>query len=202
MAEIHGTCDERFETVREALAANFDAGLEVGASAAVVLDGELVADVWGGVIDDDGTPWQRDTIINVYSTTKGMTALCAHVLMDRGQLDVDAPVARYWPEFAQAGKGDIPVRWLLSHRAGLSAIREPLPIEALYALRYHSFYPWHKEGDYDYLANDQDREMLKWVRAFNRYDLYSKGDGRPDAKALRPYYEDLVNEFFPTPLQW
>ena len=59
-----------------------------------------------------------------------------------------------------------------------------------------------KEGEYDYLANDQDREMLKWVRAFNRYDLYSKGDGRPDAKALRPYYEDLVNEFFPTPLQW
>jgi len=81
-------------------------------------------------------------------------------------------------------------------------VRDRLPMEALYALRYHSFYPWHKEGEYDYLANDQDRAMLKWVRAFNRYDLYSKGDGRPDAKALRPYYEDLVNEFFPDPLQW
>ena len=64
-------------------------------------------------------------------------------------------------------------------------VKDHLPTEALYALRYHSFYPWHKEGEYDHLANDQDREMLKWVRAFNRYDLYSKGDGRPDAKALR-----------------
>ena len=81
-------------------------------------------------------------------------------------------------------------------------VKDRLPLEALYALRYHSFYPWHKEGEYDYLANDQDRAMLKWVRAFNRYDLYSKGDGRPDAKALRPYYEELVNEFFPDPLRW
>jgi inositol oxygenase len=81
-------------------------------------------------------------------------------------------------------------------------VKDLLPIEALYALRYHSFYPWHKHGAYDYLATDQDREMLKWVRAFNRYDLYSKGDGRPDVKALRPYYEDLVNEFFPQTLNW
>jgi inositol oxygenase len=81
-------------------------------------------------------------------------------------------------------------------------VKDKLPIEALYALRYHSFYPWHKENEYDYLANDQDRAMLKWVRAFNRYDLYSKGDGRPDQKALRPYYEELVAEFFPDPLNW
>ncbi len=79
-------------------------------------------------------------------------------------------------------------------------VKDHLPIEALYALRYHSFYPWHKEGAYDYLTNDQDREMLKWVRAFNRYDLYSKGDGRPDVKALRPYYETLIAEYFPEPL--
>jgi inositol oxygenase len=72
------------------------------------------------------------------------------------------------------------------------------PVEALYALRYHSFYPWHKEGAYDHLATDQDREMLKWVKAFNRYDLYSKGDGRPDARALRPYYEDLIAESSPS----
>lgn len=81
-------------------------------------------------------------------------------------------------------------------------VKDRLPIEALYALRYHSFYPWHKEGAYDELANDQDRAMLKWVKAFNRYDLYSKGDGRPDVSALRPYYEELVDEFFPEPLQW
>ncbi len=81
-------------------------------------------------------------------------------------------------------------------------VKDYLPKEALYALRYHSFYPWHKENDYDYLANDEDREMLKWVKAFNRYDLYSKGDGRPDVKALKPYYEDLVEEFFPDPLNF
>ena len=81
-------------------------------------------------------------------------------------------------------------------------VRDHLPIEALYALRYHSFYPWHREGAYEYLTNDQDRQMLRWVKAFNRYDLYSKGDGKPDVEALRPYYEELVNEFFPTALQW
>ena len=122
MAEVHGTCDERFEGVRAALAANFDAGLDVGASAAVVLDGELVVDVWGGVIDDDGTPWDRDTIINVYSTTKTMTALSALLLADRGELDVDAPVARYWPEFAANGKDGVLVRHLLGHTAGLAGL--------------------------------------------------------------------------------
>ena len=81
-------------------------------------------------------------------------------------------------------------------------VKDHLPTEALYALRYHSFYPWHKEGAYNHLANDTDREMMKWVKAFNRYDLYSKGDGRPDVKALRPYYEELVDEFFPEPLNW
>ena len=81
-------------------------------------------------------------------------------------------------------------------------VREHLPTEALYALRYHSFYPWHREGAYDELTNAQDREMLRWVKAFNRYDLYSKGDGRPDVSGLRPYYEALVDEFFPGPLNW
>jgi CubicO group peptidase (beta-lactamase class C family) len=132
MAEVHGTCDERFETVRAALAASFDAGLDVGASAAVVLDGELVADVWGGVIDDDGTPWDRDTIVNVFSTTKTMTALCALLLADRGDLDVDAPVVKYWPEFAANGKGGVLVRHLLGHTAGLAGWSEPMKVEDLY----------------------------------------------------------------------
>jgi inositol oxygenase len=81
-------------------------------------------------------------------------------------------------------------------------VKDRLPQEALYALRYHSFYPWHREGAYGYLINDQDRAMLPWVKAFNRYDLYSKGDGRPDAKALRPFYEELADEFLPEPLNW
>jgi inositol oxygenase len=81
-------------------------------------------------------------------------------------------------------------------------VKDYLPPEALYMLRYHSFYPWHKEHEYEHLTNAQDREMVKWVRAFNRYDLYSKGAARPDAKALRPYYEDLIQEFFPAPLRF
>ncbi len=108
----------RFARVREAFEKNFQDG-EVGAALAVTVDGELVVDLFGGHRDAARTkPWQRDTLVNVYSTTKGMTAICANRLAERGSLDLDAPVARYWPEFAQAGKAGIPVRWLLSHRAG------------------------------------------------------------------------------------
>lgn len=81
-------------------------------------------------------------------------------------------------------------------------VRDRLPVEAHYMIRYHSFYSWHKEGQYDYLMNDQDRKMVKWVRAFNRYDLYSKSDGKPDMETLRPFYEELADEFFPDPLNW
>ena len=129
MAEaIHGDCAPGFESVRDAFAKNFEDGLEKGAAVAVTVDGEPVVDLWAGHRDVAGAlPWERDTIANVWSTTKGMTAICAHILVDRGQLDLDAPVAQYWPEFAQAGKGEIPVRWLLSHRAGVPAVRRPLP---------------------------------------------------------------------------
>ena len=131
--DVDGTCDLRFEKVRDAFIANFADGGDVGAALAVTFRGEMVVDLWGGAVIGGRTgPWQRDTIVNVFSTTKGMTALCAHMLIDRGELDVDAPVSTYWPEFAQAGKDRIPVRWLLSHRAGLSAIREPLPTDALF----------------------------------------------------------------------
>src|SRR5262245_14761641 len=132
-ATVDGRCAPRFARVRDAFAANFEAGREVGASFAATVNGELVVDLWGGFADAARTrPWQRDTIANVFSTTKAITALCAHVLVDRGLLDVDAPVARYWPEFAQAGKDRMPVHYLLSHRAGLAAVRPRLPTEALY----------------------------------------------------------------------
>ena len=131
--DVDGTCDPQFEKVREAFVRNFTDNGDVGAAVAVTHRGEMVVDLWAGeVAGARPGAWQHDTIVNVFSTTKGMTALSAHLLIDRGELDVDAPVARYWPEFAQAGKEHIPVRWLLSHRAGLSAIREPLPVEALY----------------------------------------------------------------------
>jgi len=131
--EVHGRCDARFARVREAFAEGFRARGELGAAVALAVEGELVVDLWAGHVDDARTrPWQRDTLVNVYSTTKGVTALAAQRLVDEGRLDLDAPVARYWPEFAQAGKGALPVRWLLSHRAGLPAVRKLLPNEALY----------------------------------------------------------------------
>jgi CubicO group peptidase (beta-lactamase class C family) len=130
---IHGTTTERFAPVREAMAQNFDEGLDVGASVAVTLDGELVADLWGGHIDEARTlPWQQDTIVNVWSTTKTITALCALILADAGAIDLHAPVARYWPEFAAAGKERIEVRHLLGHTAGLAGWQEPITYETLY----------------------------------------------------------------------
>jgi CubicO group peptidase (beta-lactamase class C family) len=127
MTEIQGTCAPRFEAVRAAFAANFDRGLDVGSSVAVVLDGELVVDLWGGTADAAGTrPWERDTITNVWSTTKTMTFLACLVLADRGEIDLHAPVARYWPEFAANGKADVTVAHCLSHTAGLSGWQEPI----------------------------------------------------------------------------
>ncbi|MFC4499813.1 MULTISPECIES: serine hydrolase domain-containing protein [Streptomyces] len=118
-ARVQGSYDDLFTAVPNALAALLDAG-DTGGSVAVFVDGEPVVDVWGGFADSDRTvPWQRDTIVNVWSVTKTMTALCALVLADRGALDVDAPVATYWPEFAAAGKESVLVRHLLSHTAGL-----------------------------------------------------------------------------------
>jgi CubicO group peptidase (beta-lactamase class C family) len=133
MTEIHGACNEGFAPVRDAMAQNFDQGLDVGASVAVTVDGELVVDLWAGHTDEARTtPWERDTITNVWSTTKTMTALCALILADRGEIDLHAPVARYWPEFAAAGKGGVEVRHLLGHTSGLSGWQEPITVETLY----------------------------------------------------------------------
>ena len=131
--EIGGWCDARFAGVREALARNFREHAEVGAAVAVTIEGEPVVDLWAGWADAARTrPWQRDTIVNIFSVGKAMAALSLLILVDRGQIDLDAPVARYWPEFAAGGKGEITVRTLLGHRAGLPAIRRPLPRFAMY----------------------------------------------------------------------
>lgn len=130
---IHGACDDKFARVREVFAESFSHRLALGASLAVTVDGRPVVDLWGGFADGARTrPWRSDTLVNVFSTTKGLAAMVALRLVDDGLLDLDAPVARYWPEFAQADKGAIPVAALLSHRAGLPAVRDVLPNEALY----------------------------------------------------------------------
>ena len=122
MVDINGNCDSGFGAVKDAFAANFDHNNDVGASVAITLHDELVVDLWGGHQDVAATvPWERDTIINVYSTTKTMTCLSLLVLASRGLVDVDAPVAKYWPEFAANGKDGVLVRHLLSHTAGVPA---------------------------------------------------------------------------------
>ena len=130
---VEGICDPRFAPVREAFRENFASREELGAAVAVSVDGKIVVDLWGGIADKvSGRPWTRDTTVVVFSCTKGATALCAHMLVARGELDLDAPVARYWPAFGAAGKEAIPVRMLLNHQAGLAAIDQPLPAGALY----------------------------------------------------------------------
>jgi CubicO group peptidase (beta-lactamase class C family) len=153
MSEIQGECASRFGKVKDAFAANFARGREVGASFAVTVNGEPVVDLWGGHADAARTrSWERDTIVNVFSTTKAMAATCAHWAADRGLLDFDAPVASVWPEFAAAGKRDLPIRYLLSHQAGLAAVSKPLTEDTFYdwdamtaALAEQE--PWWKPGD-------------------------------------------------------
>jgi CubicO group peptidase (beta-lactamase class C family) len=126
--EVAGFYDAQFERVAEEFVRNFQERDEIGASVCVTLEGEPVVDLWGGTAQPEtGTPWTKDSLCIVWSATKGATALCAHMLADRGLLDLDAPVVRYWPEFGQAGKETIPVKMLLNHQSGLAALSEPLP---------------------------------------------------------------------------
>jgi CubicO group peptidase (beta-lactamase class C family) len=152
MANVDGTCDERFAAVRHEFDECLDAGDELGASIVVDIDGELAVDLWGGHRDEARTqPWLRDTITNVWSSTKTVTSLAALILADRGELDVDARVARYWPEFAAAGKQDVQVRHLLSHTSGVSGLDQPAVAEDLYdweksTARYAAQAPWWPPG--------------------------------------------------------
>ncbi len=132
---ISGLVESGFEAVRDAFARNFDEGREVGAGFCVHVDGHKVVDIVGGTVDanDPTVAYGPDTLQVVFSSTKGATAACANLLAQRGELDVDAPVAMYWPEFAQTGKEDLPVRYLLSHQAGLPAVDARLTAEEIWA---------------------------------------------------------------------
>ncbi len=152
MTDLTGTCEQRFETVRAALARNLDSGTELGASLVVDLDGDIVVDLWGGSSDEARTvPWSEHTITNVWSTTKTVTSLAALMLADRGDLDVDAPMAKYWPAFGAAGKQDILVRHVMSHASGVSGLDQPAAVEDLYdgpaaTARMAAQAPWWEPG--------------------------------------------------------
>lgn len=125
---VRGYCAPALRPLLDAFVANFEQDAEHGASLAVELDGQTMIDVWGGFADLAARrEWQHDTVGVVFSNTKAATALCAHILVDAGLLDIDRPVAHYWPEFAAQGKGAVTVRMLLDHSAGLPALREMLP---------------------------------------------------------------------------
>ena len=147
--EIHGHCDERFGALREEFERNFTERGDVGASCAATVDGEYVVDIWAGHRDGAKTlPWEEDTIVCVFSTTKTMTALSALVLFDRGELSFDDPVTRYWPEYGQNGKGSTEIRHFLGHTAGLPGFGEKLTKAQLY--------------DWDYVIRVLERQEPWW----------------------------------------
>lgn len=130
---VHGTTQERFAGVKSVMAASLASGADLGASFCATKGGETVVDIWGGHADPDKSrDWERDTIVNVYSTTKTMAALTALLLADRGVFDLHDKVAKYWPEFASEGKADVTIAQLLSHSSGLSGWKEPLQRQDLY----------------------------------------------------------------------
>ena len=131
---IGGWTEPQFDGVRTAFEENFTEHGDVGAAVCVYRGGEPVVDLWGGWYSAERErEWDRNTLVNVFSTTKGLAAFCAHRLVEQGLLDVDAPVAQYWPEFAAAGKESMPVRMLLNHQAGMAAVRRPLAMEDLFS---------------------------------------------------------------------
>ncbi len=168
---VHGHAEPRFAAVRDALDANLVAGEELGAAVAVDVDGELVVDLWGGHADVARTrPWERDTIVNVWSSTKEVTALAVLVCVERGLVDLDAPVATYWPEFAANGKDGILVRHVMGHTSGVSGWEQPFTVEDMYdwglsTRRLAEQAPWWEPGTASgYHAQDQGHLLGEIVR--------------------------------------
>lgn len=183
---LDGTTDDRFTTLTDILERQLDAGYDLGASLAVAVDGEIVTDVWGGWSDEAKTvPWSADTITNVWSTTKTMTAISALHLIDRGRLDPSDKVATHWPEFAAAGKEDIEVRHLLSHTSGVSAWAQPVtPDDVLddesATARLATQEPWWEPGS------------ASGYHALNQGHLVGEVIRRIDGRGLKQYFAEEI----------
>jgi CubicO group peptidase (beta-lactamase class C family) len=209
---VQGLCERRFEGVRAAFQANFDRGADIGASVAITLDGESVVDLWGGARDAVASrAWTADTIVAVASTTKTATALSALLLADRGELDVDAPVARYWPEFAQAGKAGVLVRHCLGHTAGLPGWEPRLTAmddlydwekcTAILAAQAPFWEPGTASGYHGltqgYLVGEVIRRITgQTVGAFFRQEI-AEPLGAEFHIGVRPEFDDRVGESIP-----
>lgn len=182
MSEVQGSCAAPFGKMREVLAANLASGEDLGASVAVIHKGQMVVDMWGGWADTERTkPWTEHTITNVWSTTKTMTNLTALVLADRGLVDLDAPVARYWPEFGANGKGGVLVRDLLAHTSGVSAWAQPVTLNDIY----------DREKSTAMLATQPcwwERGTASGYHAFNQGHLVGEVIRRVTGKTLGRYF--------------
>lgn len=184
--EIHGTCDEKFSSVFEAFEKNFTEYGDIGACFAATVEGEYVVDIWGGHQDEaKKRPWEKETIINVYSTTKTMTFLCALMLSDRDQLNLDAPVALYWPEFASNNKDNVLVKHLLSHSAGLPGFSRALTNEELF--------------DWEFACNDLAHQQTWWTpgtqagyHAITQGHLIGEVIRRVTGKSFGQYFNEEV----------
>jgi len=185
-AAVSGYCDHAFDAVADAFVRNFRQHGEVGASVCVIVDGQKVVDLWGGhTTADAATPWERDTVSVVFSCTKAATALCAQLLVDRGLLDLDAPMARYWPEFGCNGKEDATVLMALNHSIGLPALQQPLKAGAYY--------------DWDYMIECLAREQPFWTPGSDTgYHMISFGwlvgeiVRRVSGKSLGAFFRDEI----------
>lgn len=179
---VQGTVDPRFDAVGLEFERNLTGRGEVGASVCVTLEGETVVDLWGGVADPDtGAPWSGNTLSTVMSCTKGAAAVCAHLLLDRGLLDLDAPVATYWPEFAKNGKEAVTVRMVLTHTAGLPHIRAVIPEDGC--------------CDWEFMIGALEDEALFWP-AGTRQAYHGLTFGYLVGEVVRRVAERSIGRFF------
>jgi CubicO group peptidase (beta-lactamase class C family) len=181
MNAVQGMCDDRFKGLRDVFASQLESGEDLGASLALTIDGEVLVDLWGGWSDEQQTtPWQEDTLVNVWSTTKTMTSLCALILVERGLLDPYEKVATYWPEFAANGKADVEVRHLMSHTSGVSGWAQPITVEDIYdwensTAKLAAQPPWWEPGSASgYHALNQGHLVGEVIR---RIDAEGRGLG-------------------------
>jgi CubicO group peptidase (beta-lactamase class C family) len=213
---VQGHCDNRFSKVADALADEIAKGAELGASVAVDIGGELVVDIWGGHADRAKTaPWQQDTIVNFFSCTKTLTALAALIAIDRGLVDAFAPVAKYWPEFADNGKQDIEVRNLLSHTSGVSGWEPPFSVEDIFdwekaTSRLARQAPWWPPGtasgyhavNYGHLIGEVlGRATGKTLKAFVRDEIAAPLDADVQIGARQEDYGRIAELIPPPPLE-
>jgi CubicO group peptidase (beta-lactamase class C family) len=186
MADVQGACDERFKGLRDVFAAQIESGEDLGASLALTIDGEPLVDLWGGWSDEaQTTPWGRDTIVNVWSTTKTMTNLCALILADRGKLDVFEKVSTYLPEFGANGKDGIEVRHLLSHTSGVSGWAQPITTEDIFDREASTAHlaaqePWWEPG------------TASGYHALNQGHLVGEVVRRVDGRTLGTFFAEEV----------